>query len=474
MVLVAPSKSAPASSPAYDFILKKVIDRTQYLPDPLVPQDISPLIADIPQASSVSDLGQYNLDVVIDTTNDKHIQPNEVAAHYGIWKIQHGSDASRPVGLLETLADAGVIHSTLLVQMKGQVDRVVYQSWTRAEAFCVRDNARAVYWKSLDFVPRALSALDRLGADAFFKQCSPVEENCAAFPPLATLFKRNVLAKANTIKSNRKTVRQWQLRYHTGEVPATRLHEYKPIDTPAESFYADPFIAEHEGRYYVFLEELPFATNRGHISVIPFDENLKPGKIQRVLEQPFHLSYPYLFQYEDKWYMIPESAENRTVDVYACEQFPDRWVHQKTLLADVKAVDATLYHDGSHWWMFVCISPREGVSTSDELHLYRADSPFGEWKPHPQNPVISDCRTARPAGKLFMHKGHLYRPSQNCAKRYGFGFNLNRVDVLSESEYVETTVECFVPYWDNKQIATHTFSHCGELSVIDVQVMRPI
>ena len=38
-------------------------------------------------------------------------------------------------------------------------------------------------------------------------------------------------------------------------------------------------------------------------------------------------------------------------------------------------------------------------------HVFHADSPFGPFTPHRRNPVKSDVRSARPAGKLFTWNG---------------------------------------------------------------------
>jgi hypothetical protein len=99
--------------------------------------------------------------------------------------------------------------------------------------------------------------------------------------------------------------------------------------------------------------------------------------------------------------------------------------------------------------------------------FYTNDLFSGQWAPHPQNPVISDVKQARPAGSIFLRDGKLLRPSQDCAKMYGYGFDLNEIEILSETEYRERKISSVRPNWDRKILATHTFATCGNLTVID-------
>ena len=107
------------------------------------------------------------------------------------------------------------------------------------------------------------------------------------------------------------------------------------------------------------------------------------------------------------------------------------------LLRDVRAWDPTLLrHDGRYWLFVTMAAP--GVRPSDELCLYSADSLTGPWSPHPRNPIVSDARRARPAGRILADQGHLVRPSQDGSGAYGRRIVLNRIDVLTPDDYQES------------------------------------
>lgn len=138
------------------------------------------------------------------------------------------------------------------------------------------------------------------------------------------------------------------------------------------------------------------------------------------------------------------------------------------LFEDLWAADATVWEEAGLLWMFVTTAPRGG-SPNEELSLFFAEAPCGPWHAHPQNPVVSDVRCARPAGRLFVENGALIRPAQDCADFYGRALRLQRVEALSETEYRETPLRTLGPEWLPGCVGTHTLSRAGGFEVTDGQ-----
>ena len=182
-----------------------------------------------------------------------------------------------------------------------------------------------------------------------------------------------------------------------------------------------------------------------------------------------------VFRWQESYFMIPETRQNSTIELYRATDFPVRWKLEKVLFDNVQAVDSTLFEHGGRFWLFTNMSI-SGGSTWDELFLFHSDSPLGKWLFHPKNPIVSDVRRARPAGNLFWLNGSLYRPSQESSLRYGYAVNLNRVEVLSESEYKETPVKLLTPDWLEGCLKTHTFNFNEDLEIVDamIYVKKPI
>jgi len=246
---------------------------------------------------------------------------------------------------------------------------------------------------------------------------------------------------------------------------------FRSLIPEKDRYWADPFIVYKDNNYYIFIEEKKYTTGRGRIACLIFDEehNLKSRRV--VLERPYHLSYPFIFEHRGETYMLPETAQNRTLEVYRCVRFPDQWELAKILMTDIYAVDATLLEYENKWWLFANVK-EEGGSSLDALHLFFSDDPLSnQWAPHPRNPIVHDIHSARPAGHIFSQDGMLIRPSQDNSRRYGYAIKFNRIVKLSEAKYEEATESSFKPP-RTKILATHTFNQANELTVIDAVIRR--
>jgi hypothetical protein len=236
---------------------------------------------------------------------------------------------------------------------------------------------------------------------------------------------------------------------------------------PADRFWADPFPIEKDGRVWILLEVLPFATQRGHLAAIELFEDGSYGKEETIMITESHLSYPFIFSWQDELYLLPEAGESREVTLWKCESFPDRWTKAATLLTDVCFADATLIEHEGLWWLFMTIGEQNGICLQDELHLYYAHSPLGPWTPHIENPIKSDARNSRPAGNIFYRDGVLYRPAQDCATGYGKATVLNRIDRLDIEGFFETPVGRIDVGWHKGCICTHTLSRSENYWAVD-------
>jgi hypothetical protein len=402
------------------------------------------------------------------------------AARHGVWSFHHGDNLvnrGSPPGFWEVVEREPVTGSILQV-LTSDLDagRVLYRSWSSTHPYSVLRNRARMYNKTAAFAIRALRELHRTGRPPL----ADADRGCAYRPYTHPLYKNpgngamlSALARlaargARAAVHNALYRGSWMLAYKVsepGRLPE-RLYDFTPLRPPKDRFWADPFPIVRDGRRVIFFEEWVRGAPRAHISALEIRADGTPGAPVRVLERPYHLSYPFVFEWDGALYMIPETKGNRTVELYRCARFPDEWRLERVLLADVEAVDATVHEVDGRWWMFLSMA-EPGASLLDELHLYHADSPLGPWRPHARNPVKSDVRSARPAGRLFVHGDALMRPAQDGSVRYGYAVTLNRVTCLTPDEYGEEAVSRILPRWRAGVHGTHTFNHHGGLTVID-------
>jgi len=238
------------------------------------------------------------------------------------------------------------------------------------------------------------------------------------------------------------------------------------------SFAADPFPVEWRGQKALFFERLDYATNKGTIWVQLFDENGPTGAPLPALEEPWHLSYPFLIVHDDELYMLPEASASGAVTLYRCIDFPTQWRSVGQLLTGVEAADATIFrHAGRHWMMSVV---RDGVGGySDTLAIHHAADLFGPWEEHPLRPVLIDSRFARPAGAVVAHDGALWRPVQDCSTGYGKQLAIMRIDALDAENFAQARKHLISPgpRWPGRRL--HTLNRWGRLEVIDGAILTP-
>ncbi|MBO9420938.1 hypothetical protein J7481_15635 [Labrenzia sp. R4_2] len=244
------------------------------------------------------------------------------------------------------------------------------------------------------------------------------------------------------------------------------------LKSPHDTFFADPFPIKTDGRYYLFFEALPHETQKGVISMVEMTKDGPVGEVSTVLEEPWHLSYPFVFERDGEFWMIPESSMNNEVVLYRAARFPGQWERHTVLLTGVEAADATIIEYEGRFWMFAVT--RNGVGGySDCLSVYYADDLLGPWHAHEQNPVLVDDRAARPAGRFFSQGGELWRPVQDCRHGYGAALAFARVDELSPTTFQQSVHETLTPgpLWPGRKL--HTLNKVGDLEVIDGCTYHP-
>lgn len=248
--------------------------------------------------------------------------------------------------------------------------------------------------------------------------------------------------------------------------------DFKPLIQPSDRDWADPFLFKYNDRYFIFIEEKLFSAQHGHIAFLALDNELNITTQGIALKRPYHLSYPFLFSFDNQLFMMPESKGNHMIEIYRCSRFPDQWEFFRTLMPNVNAVDATLIEKDGKWWLFVNIEDESG-STWTNLHLFCADHPLSDsWISHPKNPIVKDIRSARPAGNLVMRDGMLIRPSQDCSVSYGYATNFMQISKLSEIDYAETCRQTFTPPFLKNVFGIHTWNELDNVTIIDALLRR--
>jgi hypothetical protein len=245
------------------------------------------------------------------------------------------------------------------------------------------------------------------------------------------------------------------------------LMNFTKLQDDGKRYYADPFILCYNGATWLFAEELGYKDKKGVISCGELRAGETEISFRPVLARPYHLSYPFVFQHGDEVYMMPESGSSRKVELYRARTFPLDWILDRIILEDLELYDSTLLNYRNMWWIFGAVV-HKGGSDRDELAIFYSEQLGGCWRPHALNPVKSDCRSARPAGRIIVVGDRLLRPAQDCENGYGMGVVWLEILELTPDNFNEREIARWPGSAAGAQ-GLHTFDCQGELAVIDTR-----
>ena len=426
----------------------------------------------------ISRLKAMRIDLLLNLSLEELPKSLLSVARFGAWSLRCNEvrvTAGSEIGWLEILNELPVMHCDIEIQRE-ETMQVIAVSVIATNPSSVSSNQASYFWRASEVIPRSLRRLHMQGEQKFFTHTKPADIAEKASPP--TTAQSTVLAQKQALQiSENKILRRilphpWALM--TGKSTEGESFDWGRLSLkvpPRGVFWSNPFLLKKQEKSYLFFDEFVQRNQRGRIVYAMIDSDGNIGKPQVALERPYHLSYPFIFEYRGEFYMIPESAGNRAVETYRCVRFPDQWEFHKTIMPEVQAANTTLIEYSMRWWMFTSIAGK-GSSTPDELHLFYSDDPLSDtWTPHPMNPIVSDVRSAQSAGRFFRRDGGLIRPSRDPSLRQGSAVDLNSITKLTIYEYEEELLERIKPP-DEDILAVQTYNNSGDLVVLDVLLKK--
>lgn len=444
------------------------------------------LRGDWSSSSHIADIRAEVLDVVLCLAPDAPAERLAGCARFGAWSLYAGELRGRsgeaPL-FWEMYDGAPAAPITLRVHAPTGGVRILHRSFVRSDQVSLHRSRCAGYRRAARLPARRLCGLHHRGwplvaSSPIHAEGPPNPRPGPSSPGNATMLRflsRVVQGVLSRRLGQWLGEKEWFIAYRRlapGTSAARGSASLTAIVPPAGHFYADPFLFQRDGHRFIFFEDYEWSRRKALIRYLELDERGLHREPRIALEQDCHLSYPFVFAEDNAVYMLPETGGHRTVELYRAARFPVEWTLERVLLRDVSARDATLLHHGGRWWLFVAIDV-DGGTPIDELFLFSSDSLHGEWEPHPMNPVVSDVRSARPAGRIFSQDECLIRPAQDCSRSYGWRVVFNRIEALSATDYREEPIRAIEPAADTGNLRTHSYDSDGAYEVLDGFRMRP-
>ena len=380
-------------------------------------------------------------------------------AKIGVWGINFGADSNEKKRLKffwevfykKTTSEISLIS----YDSKNPEGQIIYRTTSNTKNLSFFENRIKNYFKPTFLFLRRLEQVHKFG-DGILKKSDfdPVKNSNHNYYPnnlqMLILHLKLFFREVNFLYRRQFFVQEW-------EILVKHKNFFTKIKPQQGSWYADPFPIQVNNRTYLFFEDFIKSQNKGCISCVEIN-NGKISEPIEVLNENFHLSYPDVFKFNNEYYMIPESMEDESIRLYKASKFPNEWKLVKKLINNVKAVDSTIFYYEDKHWLFTNIA-EDGFSDWEELYLFYSENLFGDWTPHPLNPIVSDVKSSRPAGKIFINDfGEIIRPSQDCSKCYGYAINLNIISKITTTEYEEKVLDKILPKKFGNYFGTHTFN----------------
>jgi hypothetical protein len=240
---------------------------------------------------------------------------------------------------------------------------------------------------------------------------------------------------------------RWSIGIYTGKSPVD-LDAPKEIKNPVltrrnvsdvrAGFVADPFMIKVDSTWFMFFEVLNQQTRRGEIGLATSEDTVNWKYEKIVLAEPFHLSYPYVFEWMNEYYMIPESHQANSIRLYKASKFPTEWSFVGNIKSGASFLDASIFRHADKWWLFTETNPQHNFDT---LRLYYADELLGSWIEHPKSPIISgNAHIARPGGRVLVMNDKIIRYTQDCQPDYGTQLRAFEITELTTTSYQEREI----------------------------------
>ena len=423
----------------------------------------------------IEKIASAQLDFIIDFSSARLIGEVVNVPKYGIWSYCHGDPEKYKGGdyYFRELYNEDVLTRACLIRSTIEPDTsmLLWDGYLKTNVFHIK-NIDQIYFESTGWPLLICRDIQYNNAKATFRSRNIVEGEF--FPPLHNLellgfflIRLKLLCK-KAVKSLLYTD-YWNIGITQSPIQEFLNPQRTPSITwfpnlPNAGFKADPFGIYFKDQLHILYEEFYFDEGIGKTSRLLFNNGqFSDNKV--VIDEKFHMSYPYIFEYGDGIYCIPETYQANQVRLYKAEGSLDKWKLEKVLIENYAGIDNTLFKYDNTWFLF---STNKDSGAHYNLNIHYSDNIFGPWKGHYKNPVKTDIRSARPAGTMFMHNGDIFRPSMDYSEKIEGRIKINKILTLSNQDFNEEVHTVVEPFKDTDfSDKVHTLSQVGSYTLVD-------
>ena len=246
-------------------------------------------------------------------------------------------------------------------------------------------------------------------------------------------------------------------------------------------WYADPILFSHRGNEYLFMESFDMRTQLGSIACAGFDEEGRLSKPQIIIQEPYHMSFPMVFSWNDNLYMIPETSGNRSLNLYRCEGDIWQWKLVKSFPVEERLVDTVVTACCEDHVELICSALLTGDAFNNKWQKFRIVKEADDYRLEADSAFNANRDYNygyRMAGSLIREGDAVILPTQEStvidygAYLYLNDFSGREITNLPVLKKV-TTDNILLPDVDQKeQIGVHSYALSEKFEVVDMRYFR--
>lgn len=246
-------------------------------------------------------------------------------------------------------------------------------------------------------------------------------------------------------------------------------------------WYADPILTTYRGEEVLLMESFDMRTQLGSIACARFGEDGRLSAPQVIIQEPYHMSFPMVFFWQDALYMIPETCGNRSLNLYRCLGEITEWSLVKSFPVKERLVDTVVIACHEDCVELICSALQDGDAFNNKWQKFRivreeedyrleADEIFNAGEDYDYG--------HRMAGSLIVEGDRVILPTQESTEvDYGAYLYLNDFsgrDITDLLVLKKVTVDNIVlpDVAQKEQIGVHSYGLSSNYEVVDMRYFR--
>lgn len=263
-------------------------------------------------------------------------------------------------------------------------------------------------------------------------------------------------------------------------IKSDKNYKYKVIKPNKRYWYADPILYSRDGKKYLFLEKYDMVTDKGSIAISYYSDGefLEP---KTIIDESFHMSFPHIFEYKGRTFMIPECSGSHQIRIYENGKTIEDWHLFRSFDYD-EIVDVVTYIENDRIYLIASENNLDNLYQTKPRLFYIDNMLEDESIMVDVSETINAngyTYTDRNAGSLIYRDNCIYRIKQESTERdYGRNCIITAIENISETGLKERQIKKNsinqIKVKTNPLICrkkrTHSYAYIDGLEVVDLNV----